>query len=81
MIQNEVGRELAVNKLEPKTIVVLRAANRPAVTMWVAVVGMDFVAFYAGVTKTTFIAQLREDGSLADDAGRVIKVYEYLGEP
>lgn len=77
---SEIGRELRVDELKPKMIVVLVKAGRPAITIWVANIGQDFVAFYAGEIKTTLIAYLREDGTLADDSGIQLRVFEYLGE-
>jgi hypothetical protein len=80
-IQNEVGRELKANELTERTVVVLGREDRAVVyTAWVSRLGTDYVAFYTGVGNTTFIAYLREDGELADDTGKRILVYEYLGE-
>lgn len=36
--------------------------------------------FYAGQINLTLIAYLREDGTLADDSGLQLRVFEYLGE-
>ena len=77
---NEVGRELRIDELKRETVVVLVKAGRPAITIWVATVGQDFVAFYAGEISTMLIAYLREDGTLADDSGIRMRVFEYLGE-
>jgi hypothetical protein len=78
---NEIGRELKANELKPATIVVLAKAGRPSSTMWVSRIGQDYVMFYAGQLRLTLIAHLREDGTLADDSGIQLHVYEYLGEP
>jgi membrane protein YqaA with SNARE-associated domain len=83
MTTSEIGRELKANELHSKTIVILVAEHHPntLLTMWVDIIGQDFVSFYAGIIRSSFIAMIREDGSLADDRGRVIRVYEYLGQP
>jgi hypothetical protein len=80
---NEIGRELKANELKLKMIVIVVGEHKPnvLVSMWVAAVGPDSVTFFAGEIKTYFIASIREDGSLADDVGRVIHCFEYLGEP
>jgi hypothetical protein len=77
---SEVGRELRVDELKPKMIVILVKAGRPAITIWVSQMGQDFVVFYAGAINLTLIAYLREDGTLADDSGMQLRVFEYLGE-
>lgn len=75
-----IWRELSAAELVVETVVVIRREDHSAaVTAWVSAVGSDFVAFSMGVTRTTFLAHLREDGTLADDTGRRILVWEYLG--
>ena len=79
---NEIGRELQLNELNRDSIIVLRKVDQPfGVTMWVALIGMDFVAFYSSILNVTFIGYIREDGALVDDKGEPIKVFEYLGKP
>ena len=81
----EVGRELKADELKAKTIVVIRAEHRPdiAVTMWVKEVGDSIVWLYAGSGNVhRHLGLFRQlDGTLRDDAGRMIHVYEYLGKP
>lgn len=80
-MENEVGRELKANELNVKTIVCIRREDRPiTLTAWVSELGQDFVTFYSGAIKTTFLTFLREDGELVDDTGKRIIVNEYLGE-
>jgi hypothetical protein len=80
--KNEIGRELQLNELHRASIVVLHKNGQPfGVTMWVAIVGMDFVAFYSGALNVTWIGHLREDGTLSDEKGERIRVFEYIGEP
>jgi hypothetical protein len=80
-VNNEIGRELKINELKERTVVIVGKENNPNLaTMWVVQVGMDFVAFYMGETNMTFLAYLREDGHLIDDSGKRILVFEYLGE-
>jgi hypothetical protein len=78
--QEEIGRELGVNELVPMTVYVLTKPGRPAATMWFWGRANESVMFYAGVSKTALFLDLREDGSMADDSGIQIKVYEYLGK-
>lgn len=77
---NEVGRELRIDELKPRMIVVMCKEGRPCITIWVLRVGMDYATFYAGEINLVLIARLREDGTLADDSGLRVRVFEYLGE-
>jgi hypothetical protein len=83
-MNSEIGRELKANELKVKTVVVLMAErSRWVYTAWVYELGQDFVIFSYEIgpgTKVKFVAHLREDGTLADDAARKITVHEYLGE-
>lgn len=81
---NEIGRELKVSDLRPRTIVWLFKEGREAMaTMWVVSVGSDYVHFRAGVIKTEFLAARCGPGleSITDDSGWPMKIYEYLGKP
>jgi hypothetical protein len=81
MEQSEVGRPLLAHELVPRTVVVLGRQDRAAMyTVWVSVVGADFVAFLAGEVNTTFLAVRHPDGTLTDDTDQRILVFEYLGE-
>lgn len=76
----EMGRELLVSDLVVKTVVVVGREDRPHfITVWVGEIAEDFVTFYAGEIHTALIAVRREDGTLADDTGKRIHVWEYLG--
>lgn len=77
---NEVGRELGVNDLVPRTVVVLQKDGRPMITAWVARVLTDLVMFYMGETRTTLICVRKADGTLEDDTPARIRVFEFLGE-
>ena len=76
----EIGRELQPNELLRQTIVVLRKDGGPGITMWVAFVGQSLCAFYSGRLQCLVIAAIAEDGSIRDDKGQRIRVFEYLGE-
>jgi hypothetical protein len=79
---NEVGRELQLDELHRTSIIVLQKEGQSfGITMWVALVGQDFVAFYSGSLNITFIGHIREDGTLGDDKGGRIRVFEYIGAP
>ena len=82
MSRNEVGRELQLDELNRASIIVLQKDGQNyGITMWVALVGQDFVAFYSGSLNVTFIGHIREDGTLGDEKGERIRVFEYIGEP
>jgi hypothetical protein len=77
----EMGRELRADELVVATVVVIAREDRPvAVTTWVREIGDDFVVFYHGEVKTAFIVMRNPDGTLSDDTGQRIHVWEYLGE-
>jgi hypothetical protein len=76
----EMGRELLAHELTVKTVVVVGREDRPhCFTVWVRELGEDFVAFSCGEIRTTLITFRREDGTLVDDTGQRIHVWEYLG--
>jgi hypothetical protein len=80
---SEVGRELRVSELKPRTIVVLERPDSAMATMWVAEVLPRYVIFLAGVTRTCLISKRTGPHleQVTDDTGRMLRVYEYLGEP
>ena len=82
-MKNEIGRELKVSELKPRTVVVLRKETNPtAATMWVIKITDEFVVFTSGVMRTDFAA--RRTGpkleQITDNTGVRMHVYEYLGE-
>jgi len=77
---NEIGRELQLNELQRKTIVILQRDGEFGITMWVSFVGQEVVAFYSGRLNVLVVANIYEDGSIRDDKGKRIRVFEYLGE-
>jgi hypothetical protein len=77
----EMGRELLASELVVKTVVIVGREDRPhCFTVWVWKVDELFVAFRAGEIGNVFIAFRRDDGTLMDDTGQRIRVWEYLGE-
>jgi hypothetical protein len=82
--QSEVGRELRVSELQPRTIVLLHKVGKDvAATMWVIDVGDLCVHFRAGALNIEFLA-LRCGADLeeiCDDTHTRLKIFEYLGEP
>lgn len=80
--RSEVGRELRVSDLRERMIVILsRPDSDVAVTVWVKSLGEGMVAFYAGVTRALFVAAVSADGTITDNTGRQVMMFEYLGEP
>jgi hypothetical protein len=79
----EMGRQLRADELKVKAVVVVRRADREiAATLWVQAVNENSVVFLAGATwpRVHFMATRHEDGTLTDDTGKQVLVYEYLGE-
>jgi hypothetical protein len=76
----EMGRELLAHELVVKTVVVVGRGDRHiCVTVWVLEVHDDFVLLRAGETNMVLVLIRRQDGTLIDDTGRRIHVWEYLG--
>lgn len=79
--ENEIGRELKASELTPRTVVVIVTPGRGVMmTMWVLSLSEKLVEFYSGELKWTVLNFIEPDGSIRDDQGRVVHVYEYLGE-
>ena len=78
----EMGRELLADELVEKTVVVVGREDRPhyAITAWVQLVDAEIVLFSANEIKLTLITVRRPDGTLVDDTGKRILVWEYLGK-
>lgn len=83
MSHSEIGRELKVSDLKPKTIVVLRKGAGPMATIWVWAIGPDFVQFWAGDAGMGFLAMRcgPDLEQITDDSNTPMKIFEYLGEP
>lgn len=78
---NEVGRELKASELKPKTVVIVDIPDKHImITMWVGHVSEGLVEFYSGTLKTSVLNFVSPEGVISDGEGRVVKVYEYLGE-
>jgi hypothetical protein len=81
-MMNEVGRELKVSELKPKTVVVVAKQLRPAATVWVVEIHPEYVHFRAGSINMEFLAARTGPDleQITDDSGLPMRVYEYLGE-
>lgn len=79
----EVGRELKVADLKPEAIVVIAPPGRDdlLITMWVAEVRDNLVVFRSGELNWHVINLVLGDGTIVDDQGRPVRVFEYLGAP
>jgi hypothetical protein len=76
----EIGRELRVDELMVKTVVIIGRADRNWVyTVWVYAIDDVCVTFLADEIKTLFCAERHTDGTLTDATGRRILMWEYLG--
>lgn len=80
-MEQEIGKELNARDLQPETVVVIRPPHAPGyLTMWVRHVGKTYITFYSGELHWEVMNFVRPDGSIFDDLGNQIHVYEYLGE-
>jgi hypothetical protein len=84
MNANEIGRPLRADELKPETLVWTNPEHRPDVfaSLWVEKVSDAMVWLYAGASVPPMHLGLfrQPDGSLKDDGGRTIRIFEYLGE-
>lgn len=79
--KSEVGRELKPSELKPGSIVCIAPPGRDMLlTMHVVEVRETLVIFYSGVIKWHVINLISGD-VLKDDQGRIVRVFEYLGDP
>jgi hypothetical protein len=77
----EMGRELLASELVIETVVVVGREDRPhCFTVWVWWFDDDFIAFKLREIDCVLIVYARDDGTLVDDTGSRIHVWEYLGE-
>ena len=81
-MSREIGRELKVSELRPRTVVWVAKLNRPTASMWVLQVHDVMVHFRAGeVNMDLFCLRVGPEGNqLTDDSRIPMKVFEYLGE-
>ncbi len=77
---DERGRELKASELRMRTVYVLEKADHPLVTMWHTGGAGAMVEFYSGLQRLHLWLRVAPDGTLVDDSGAQIHVYEYLGE-
>ena len=81
MPSEEIGRELKASELKPGTVVIVKPpGNKPLITVWVRNIDPCVVEFYAGEMRWHILNFIMEDGSIKDDQGRIVRVFEYLGE-
>ena len=79
---NEIGRELKVSELKPRTVVVLEKSGHPTMaTMWVATIQSHFVIFTSGVLRGDFMAQRVGPGldEITDDTGKAMRILRVPG--
>lgn len=77
---SEIGRELHIEELVLRTVVIVEKVGcAHLMTMWVELIGKDFVIFLAQALKPPvhFVAS-RKDEQLRDATGIRIKVYEWI---
>jgi predicted nucleotidyltransferase len=77
---SEIGRELTVTDLKVERVVVISPPSiNLMLTMWVEDIDETTVTFFSGVMNWRVINFVK-DGTLVDDRGRLVRVFEYLGE-
>jgi hypothetical protein len=77
----EIGRELLVSDLRPPLVVVTGKDKSPLrVTMWVAELTPTFALMIAGEVGFTLMLTINPDGTLQDNTGEQVHIWEYLGE-
>jgi hypothetical protein len=77
----EVGRELKAEELRPKTVVVIKPPRRNVyLSMWVAAIDAETVLFHSGEMNWTVINFRQPDGSIVDDKGGIVRMFEYMGK-
>ena len=78
----EIGRELLAGELRERQIVWLQKEGRGVTaSLWAMRITPGYIEFFAGQTKTYFLARRLPDGHITDDSGAAMAIYEYLGEP
>jgi hypothetical protein len=79
----EIGRELKTGDLMPEMVIWTNPEHRPDVfaSLWVAEVSASMVWLYAGASNPPISLGLfrQPDGTVKDDGGRTIRLFEYLG--
>jgi hypothetical protein len=84
MNANQIGRPLKADELKPEMLVWTNPEHRPSLyaSLWVEKVSDAMVWLYAGASVSPMYLGLfrQPDGSLKDDGGRTIRIFEYLGE-
>lgn len=76
-LPRECGRELKADELEPRTVVVIGPEDRDMMTVWVLNVYPRYVEFRAGDAGVDIRFFRQPDGTLRDDSGKQIHVYEW----
>ncbi len=80
----EIGRELTVADLKPKTVVAMSKDMENYATIWVIAITPRFVGFLAAGVEPAIELWLARTGEglneLQDDSRRRVYIREYLGE-
>lgn len=78
---DERGRELKDHELVVNTQYVIKADDRFNMTVWCVEIHSDRVVFWAGTVRMRLRLHRGLAGSLADDSGTRIRVYEWRKPP
>jgi hypothetical protein len=57
-----------------------KAGRAQFATMWVMRIDPEYIAFYAGDVRITFVARRVGKDGITDDDGAAFAIYEYLGK-
>lgn len=81
-VAREVGRELKADELQPGKIIVTNPSDQPHMFFTARVMGIgprEIVWLHAGKIDVTLGLLKQPNGTLKDDSGRTIRMFEYLG--
>ncbi len=81
-MSDEIGRELTVDELRPPQVVVIAPPGHGdlRITMWVRTVTDKHVVCFSGELNWAVMSFRKPDGSMVDDQGRTVRIFEYRGE-
>lgn len=79
-MNSEQGRELKASELKVRTVVLVKPPEKAVmITLWVVAVTEKLVEFRAGEINWHILNFVALDGTIVDDCGRQVHVFEYLG--
>ncbi len=81
-VSDERGRELMAAELVPRSVYVVAKDDWPFLaTLFVIDVSTPWIDFYSGTLRMVFSAKRNPDGTLQDEMGARIRVWQWRGDP